>query len=260
MYKWFADPTDTWNGRTPPKTLCQAGANPGDVLTWSATAINNEGVPGAWVPMPGGGGSFSITSFTGGEAVEIGATVTDPTFDATYSSLPTSAEITNTDGAGSPLVLLTPFTSGTVPASFVRDVEATVTFTLTAVGSSTQTATQAITWEPRMFAGVGGAGATGATASGNNANLVGASGTLANAGLSDNPVGQTYDVSPAAQKVYLLLTGGSHTFRDTLTGFPFAMNAPTPIAFVNQNGQSVAMYLYESTNILTSIFDILVVS
>ena len=206
------------------------------------------------------GPAFAITGFSGGSTVEIGATVTNPAFTASYSSLPASAHITNTDGIDSPLALTTPFTAGTVVGAFTSGVEADVTFTLTAVGATTQTATQAIAFEPRMFAGVAAAGATGATASGNNADLTGVGGVLADQGLTDNPVGSTYVVSPAAQKIYLLLTGGAHTFKDTVSGFPFPFNAPSPIAFVNQNGATVPMYLYESTNIVSATFDIQVVT
>ena len=56
---------------------------------------------------------FSITGFSGGSTVETGATVTNPSFTASYSSLPTSAAITNTDGQDSPHNLTTPFTSAT---------------------------------------------------------------------------------------------------------------------------------------------------
>ena len=205
--------------------------------------------------------AFAIDSFTGGSTVEIGATVTNPVFAATYSSLPVSAEITNTDGIDSPLVLTTPFTAGTVVGAFTSSVEANVTFTLTAVAATTKTATQTIFFAPRMFGGVAAPGATGATASGSTAILTGVSGTLANEGLTDNPVGSTYGpFTPAAQCVYLLLTGGAHTFKDASTGFAFAFNAPTPVAFVNQEGAAVAMYLYQSTNTLTGTFSVLVVS
>src|SRR5208282_5833875 len=99
---------------------------------------------------------FAITSFAGGSVVEVGATVTNPSFTASYSSLPTSAQITNTDGYDSPLVLTTPFTSGTVIGSFTHSaVNSSVIFTLTAIGTTTKSATQSITYEARSFYGVG---------------------------------------------------------------------------------------------------------
>jgi len=206
---------------------------------------------------------FSITSFSGGSTVEIGATVSNPAFTASYSSLPTSAQITNTDSINSPFALTTPFTSATITGSFVHTSQTSTTFTLTAIKTSTQTATQAIQWLPRMFGGVGTAGATGATSSSTNAVLVGATGTLSGttggAGLSANPVGTTFGpYSPSGQKIYLLLTGGSHTF--TSGGFAFPMNTPTSVSFTNVNGSVVTMYLYESTNLLSATFSILVAS
>jgi hypothetical protein len=41
---------------------------------------------------------------------------------------------------------------------------------------------------------------------------------------------------------------------DNNTGFPFAFNAPTAVTFVNVNGVSVSMFLYQSTNILVGNF------
>ncbi len=204
----------------------------------------------------------TISSFTvSGGTVELGATVTNPSVTASYSAVPASASVTNTDAIGSPLTLTTPFTAGTVVGSFQHTAQATVTFTLTAIGTSTQTAGAGITFLPRSFAGVGGAGATGATASGSSASLVGASGTLASAGLSSSIVGQVLGpFSPATQKIYVLTfhTSTPHVFRDQ-NGFTFSMLLPTTFSFTNQNGAVVSMDLYESTNLLTESFTITVV-
>ena len=200
--------------------------------------------------------TFTITSFTGcGGALELGQTVTNPTCSATYTATPTSASITNTDSIDSPLVLSSPFTSGTIVGNFVHSSVTTTTVQLTAVGSSTQTANQTYTWNPRIFAGLGTAGATSTvTASGTTAVLSTGS-VLPSAGLGVETVGQTFGpYTPAAQNVYLLLTGGSHTFTDATTGFPFAFNAPTTVTFVNEFGVTVVMYLYQSTNVLTGTF------
>jgi hypothetical protein len=207
------------------------------------------------------GPAFAVDSFSGGSTVEIGATVTNPSFSATYSSLPSSAQITNTDSIDSPLTLSTPFTSGTVTGSFTHTSQTSVTFTLTAIAATTQTAEQFISYEPRMFGGVAAAGATGATASGNSASLTGVSGTLSNAGLLSTPVGTVFGpYSPSSQVIYLLLTGNSHTFKDNSTGFAFPFNSPTSVSFVNQNGATVSMYLYQSTNTLTGTYSIEVVT
>lgn len=216
-------------------------------------------VAGVWTITSGNCGTsspFSITSFTGcGGALELGATVTNPHCSATYSATPSNANITNTDGISSPTVLSTPFTSGTITGSFTHAAVATTTVTLTAVGGSTQTATQTYTWKPRIFGGLGSTGATSSvTASGTNA-ILSTSDSIASAGLGAEVVGQTFGpFSPSGQAVYLLLTGGSHTFTDATTGFPFAFNAPIMVTFVNSQGVTVTMYLYQSTNPLTGTF------
>lgn len=204
---------------------------------------------------------FTINSFTGGSTVEIGATVTNPAFSASYSSTPTSANITNTDGIDSPLTLTTPFTSGTVVGSFHKTTAASTTFTLTAVGTSTKTASQSIAWEPLSFAGVGAAGATATvTASGSSA-LLSTGDVLANVGLATSNVGHTYGpYAPSGQKIYLLIIGTGHAFKDASTGFSFAFNAPTTVSFVNEQGATVTMELYESTNTLSGTFSVLVAS
>lgn len=200
--------------------------------------------------------SFAITSFTGcSGALELGQSVTNPTCTATYTGTPTAASITNTDGIDSPLTLASPYTSGTITGTFTHSAITTTTMTLTATGTSTQTANQSYTWNPRIFAGLGSGGATSATASGTSAVLNASAGTIASAGLGAETVGQTFGpFSPSGQYVYLLLLGGSHTFTDAGTGFPFAFNAPVTVTFVNQYGVTVTMYLYQSTNALTGTF------
>lgn len=196
---------------------------------------------------------FTINSFTGcGGSLELGQTVTNPTCSATYSGTPVSANITNTDSIDSPLVLITPFTSGTIVGSFHHVTITTTTVTLTAIGSSSQTANQTYSWNERIFSGLGTAGASSTvTASGTTA-VLSTSDVLPSAGLGAETVGQTFGpYAPSGQAVYLLLTGSSHTFTDVCSGFPFAFNAPLTVTFVNQFGVSLTMYLYQSTNSLT---------
>lgn len=205
---------------------------------------------------------FSITSFTGcNGTLELGATVTNPVCSATYSALPSSANITNTDGISSPTNLSSPFTSGTITGSFTHSAVTTTTFTLTAIGTSTQTATQAYMWQPAIFAGLGTAGATSTvTASGTNAHLS-TGDNIARAQLGAETVGTVLGpFAPSGQNIYLLLIGGSHTFVDTGTGFPFAFNSPTAVTFVNANGVSVSMFLYQSSNPLFGSYAIRVAS
>jgi len=221
---------------------------------------------GVWSISPsnctGSSVAFTINSFTGcNGSLELGATVVNPVCTATYSTTPTSATITNTDGISSPTNMISPFTSTTITGSFVHTSIATTTMTLTAVGTSTQTATQAYTWNPRIFAGVGASGATSTvTASGTNA-VLSTSDVIPSIQIGPESVGQTIgSFSPSGQVIYLLLTGGSHTFIDVGTGFPFAFNAPLTVSFVNANGVTITMYLYASTNSLTGTFTPKIVS
>lgn len=208
--------------------------------------------------------AYAISSFTGGSIVEVGASVTNPVFVASYTATPASANITNTDAINSPLVLVTPFTNGTVVGTFTHSTISSVIFTLTAISTTsiTKTATQSIAFQARSFGGVGSAGATSATASSNNAILVGATGTLSNEGLHSSDVGQSYGIfNPSNQKIYLLLphTSTPHTFLDQ-SGFSFPMTlaSPTIFNFTNQNGSVISMDLYESANLLSTSFTITV--
>jgi len=195
--------------------------------------------------------TFAITSFTGGSTVELGYSVVNPVFSATYSVTPASANITNTDGISSPTNLTTPFTSGTITGTFVHTSTTTTTFTLSATQGTTLTSTQTINWQPAIFGGVGTAGATSSvTASGTTA-VLSNSNVLPRTQLGAETVGETFGpFSPSGQVIYLLLTGGSHTFVDANTGFPMAFNAPLTVSFTNANGVSVNMFLYQTTNAL----------
>jgi hypothetical protein len=79
--------------------------------------------------------------------------------------------------------------------------------------------------------------------------------------LGTETIGETFGpFTVSGQAIYLLLLGGSHTFVDAETGFPFAFNAPITVTFTNQFGVVVVMYLYQSTNSLTGTFEPKIVS
>jgi hypothetical protein len=196
---------------------------------------------------------LTINSFTGcAGTVELGYNIVNPAFTATYGGTPTSASITNTDGISSPTFLLPPYTSGTVTGTFSHAALATTTFTLTA-GTATATCTD--TWKPRIFGGVAASGATSTvTASGTTAVLSNST-AIASAGLGAETVGQVIgSYTPSGQAIYLLLTGGSHTFIDANTGFPMAFNAPITVMYTNVNGVTETKYLYQTTNSLYANF------
>ena len=206
---------------------------------------------------------FTIATFSGGSVTELGSTITNPTFTATYSSTPTSAFITNTDAIDSPLTLITPFTSGTVVGSFSHNFVTSVTFTLQAVLTSTQHATQTISFEGRDFGGLGAAGATttvSAGSFGSNTAILSTGDVLSDEGLfaGTEPVGTSFGpFSPTNQKIYLFLQGNGHVFNDQ-NGFLFPFNPPSTVTFINQYGAFVTMYLYESTNLLSTPFTLTV--
>jgi hypothetical protein len=151
--------------------------------------------------------------------------------------------------------LSSPFTSGTIVGTFSHATTHTTTITLTAIGSSTQTATQTYTWNPRIFGGLGSVGADSTVVAAGTSAVLSTSDVIPSAGLGAEQVGQIIgSYSPSGQYIYLLLMGGSHTFTDNSTGFPFAFNSPITVSFVNVNGVTVTMYLYQSTNSLTGTF------
>lgn len=192
---------------------------------------------------------FSITSFTGGSTVEVGTSIVNPTFAATYSTTPASASITNTENISSPLALTTPFTSGTVTGTFLHTSPATTTFTLSATQGSTQTSTQSISWQYAIFGGVGTFGATSSVTSSGSTAVLSNGNILPRLQLGAETVGQTFGpFSPSGQVIYLLLTGGSHTFSDAITGFTVPFNAPITVSFLNAQGVTVTMYLYQTVN------------
>lgn len=230
------------------------------------TGLNTAGLTGCpkvnngvWTVTPENCGSatpLAITSFTGCSGLfELGTPVINPTCSATYSGAPTSASITNTDGISSPTNLSSPFASAIIAGNFNHSTPTTTTFTLTATGSSTQNATQSLQWQPAIFGGVGTIGASSTvTASGTTA-ILSTGNAIQRVQLGPEFIGQTFGpYTVSNQVIYLLLTGGSHSFIDANTGFPFAFNAPIAVSFVNANGVSISMFLYQSTNALFGTF------
>jgi hypothetical protein len=178
---------------------------------------------------------------------EVGHVTTNPfTCTMTYANgTPASGFLS--DGTNS-VTLTTPFTSGSL--AFTYSVNTTFTAHAVATNLQTASATAGYSLAVREFGGIGTAGATGATASGNDAVLVGATGTLATVGLGQHSTWGPY--LPNNQKIYVLGTGSACTF--TSGGFNFPMNTPIPITFINQNGSSVPMFEYESANLLSAQF------
>jgi hypothetical protein len=106
-------------GVTPPQPTAA-----GQIPTSTAAGLNNY----TW-DLPGG---FAISTFSksGGVSFEVGNSDVSPTFTASYNELPDSANIVYS-GVGSPLVLITPFTSGQILQTFTSTLNgAAFAFTL----------------------------------------------------------------------------------------------------------------------------------
>jgi len=199
------------------------------------------------------GPSFTINSFTTPTTLlEIGTTLTNPTFSAAYSVTPTVATITNTDSISSPTTLSSPFTSGSVTGSFVKHSASSTTFTLNATGNGVpKTQSTTVSWNARTFGGVGTTGATSCSASSNNCTL-NTSGTLTDAGVVTTVVNKVYGpYSPTGgQKIYVATPGScTHSsWTDTVSGFALVMDSGTSFTFTNQHSDSVGMCLYATVN------------
>jgi len=102
--------------------------------------------------LPAFGCSIALAA-TPGE-VEVGATVTNPSFSCAYVRPAQAAQIT--DGAGHTIVLVTPFNAGTIVAVYTKvGVNDSQGFTLSAneAGGPTRSASCGIVWHPRVFFG-----------------------------------------------------------------------------------------------------------
>jgi hypothetical protein len=246
------DVTGTGTG-TVATTLATVNSTPGTYVVGSTVlVVNGKGLlTGIGPPFTA---NLACTSNITCGALEAGVTTTNPAgFTASYTNptVPTSASLS--DGINSPVSCTSSFTACSLPHSYctVGQGLTTITFTLTAVGSGqTLTPSQSTTCTYRTFAGAGTAGATGATASGTSAALVGATGTLASGGLGNQG---SYSCTASSQKCYVIMQGGSHTF--TSGGFSFPMLTPTSLTFTDQDGVVISGYfIYESANTLTGTF------
>jgi hypothetical protein len=224
--------------------LPNSTVTPGTYLNVAFT-VNSKGlITAAGTPFSA---SFGCTQCGTYEIGYSGITVASGAISYANPSVPTSASVsdgTNTD------TLSTPFTSWVLSHTYTTNT----TFTLTTLGNG-QTVTQSngIAFVPRSYGGTGSGGATGATASGTSAALVGASGTLTNIGLGSSCAGQSFTATTSGtQYIYYLSPcnvsnpgGGSFTIPGP-TVFP--MNAPTSFTFTGQYGGTWTGYLYQSVN------------
>jgi hypothetical protein len=238
----------TPSGSTVNVSMQDSTVTPGTYLNVAFTVSAKGLITAAGPPFSA---SFGCTQCGTYEIGYSGITAASGAISYANPSVPTSASVsdgTNTD------TLSTPFTSWVLSHPYTSNT----TFTLTTLGNG-QTVTQSngIAFVPRSYGGTGSGGATGATASGTSAALVGASGTLTNIGLGSSCAGQSFTATTSGtQYVYYLSPcnvsnpgGGSFTIPGP-TVFP--MNAPTSFTFTGQYGGTWGGYLYQSVNAYVS--------
>ena len=202
--------------------------NPIGVVSW--TKITQNMISPAF--------SDSIALFGGSSVVEVGSTVMNPQFDASYIRPPALATLTDSDGNAPQdvTVTLNPITR---PFAYTKTaLNASETFTLTAneTGGPPAVATTSITWEPRTFYGVGPPGQTSAAFIQ----------SLASQQLQGSR-GITFNVSPGVgQKIYYAYPQayGAGTF--SVNGFAGGFLAPTVVSVTNAFTQTFNYLLYES--------------
>lgn len=178
-------------------------------------------------------------SLSGGGTLEVGQSVVNPAFTASYTSgPPTSATLT--DSEGSPTVTLTtPFTSVTSPHTFVKSSNnASATFTLHATkGASTQTPSASYSWLPRVFWGVGSGVDTEAEIE-----------ALANSALASSRA-RSFTVAPGVgEYIYYAFPDsyGAATF--TVGGFAGGFTDMGTVSITNAYAVTQTYRLYRSTN------------
>lgn len=207
--------------------LASGSATPLEIgTTWTPTfnatpATNSASVSGCTVQDNRGNGPTSIS-----QANPISA----PVLGGSY----TSANTTAID------------TPGTTVAVSVSETQVSP--------SQTATGTYTMTYEARVFSGFGASTtATGLTQSGGNATVVGPTASLTGQ-LAASLVGQTTlfgSMTPSNNYLWLAWHssfGGTHTFKDKLTGFAIDMQAPVLVTTTTQSGVSCSYYVARSTN------------
>lgn len=225
-----------------------SSGSPGTVPTPPAAGLlltSTGNAPGDYDWEPAGG--FAITTFskTHGALFEVGATDVSPQFTVAYSELPDSAQIIYTQQPGSPLVLASPYTSGTIAQTFTSNVNgATASFQLSAVkGASTKTSTLTDTWGLPFLSAIEATGSVAATQgfldTMRGANAAQIHTTIAGTYLAGQSVGGG-QISCIATPTAL----GTPTFKD-INGLVVTPTLVGTVAgYVNPFGVTISMDLY----------------
>lgn len=155
-----------WEEKIPSNVMLE-GENV-DLLGSGSEALGKvavaDGVGGVFWTTLTGGGAFEISTFvhTGSSLIELGDTLTDPSFTASYNGTVALAEIEDDQATGLVDVTGTP-TAFTYTASYTFTTFGdSVVWTLTAEDAlaSSDSDTETSTWVQKVFWGVGAAGGT----------------------------------------------------------------------------------------------------
>lgn len=245
-------------------TLWASGAAAGSGLPDPAT-FNDGCVPvvrsGAWVydtrlTQDDIDAGFSISSFAGAGTYaatkEVGDSIINPSFTASYSALPASATINDGDGA---LALSSPFTafaySGGNAKTYTKTVVAAfVTWLLSAIQSVTDTASVTATWLPRVFYGVAVPGTL------NEAFIEALASSALGSGFARTIV---YPDAGGTKKLYYAFPasfGTPSTF--TSGGFSVPFSLVATVTVTNSFGVALSYSLWASDNILNAAFTVVI--
>lgn len=222
---------------TPGSGNVDDGINDGDVPMWESSL-------GRYVPVPFTG--LAISSFAlATPMVEVGQTASTPAFSAAYGGVtPDTAVLTDNQGTAAKDVISSPLSFAS-NASFTKNTfNAQVVFTLAVeLGPLSQSRTVTLAWGQKTYYGVGAAGLSIVSFL-----------ALTPASQLKTTRAASFSLTPAAQKIYVLIrTGyGTPAFTDTGTGFSLSMTKTVSAQSVTNGHAFAENYdLWESVNLLT---------
>lgn len=186
------------------------------------------------------GPAFTCSLSASQPLVELGATVNQPSFTATYNGYnPTLATLTNTDNVESKNVTGTP-NSFNSSQNYSKSIHGqSVTFTLSASkGVLARSANASVTWVQKVYAGVATPGTI------NSAFIKALPGTLATGKNG------TYNLNAGVgQKCYVCYRTAFGTSTFTVGGFEGGFLSPQTVSVTNDQGVVENYYVYESENL-----------
>ena len=188
------------------------------------------------------GGDLLISSFAAtNPLVEIGVTVTNPTFTAVENYPPTLLKLTNTDNVENKDVTSTP-TAFSSSQSYVKNISPgqNVTFTLRgdAPASPQAVKTATITWTQKNYHGVAAAGQSGASF------ILSLTGVLKTS-RADNFT----DTAGSTQKIYFACRTAYGTPTFSVGGFAGGFTKVGDFSVTNASGFTESFQLWESNNL-----------